>query len=143
MKRKRILIADAHPTMMESIRLLLRDRFEASIMVADDQSLRDAIESGNFDLIIVDMSIKVSSGENVARFLNRLNPELKVIILSVHDEAVVADECLAAGAKGFVLKRAAVNDLIPALEAVLGGDTYVSPGVRLKTDNPEGSRLHD
>jgi DNA-binding NarL/FixJ family response regulator len=132
MKRTRMLIADAHPTMMASIRHLLKDRFEVSVMVADDQSLRDAVENGHFDLVIADLSIQVSSGENVARFLERLDSELKVIILSVHDESAAVDECLAAGAKGFVLKRTAVDDLIPAVEAVLGGDTYVSTGVQNK-----------
>lgn len=132
MGRRRILIADAHPTMMAGVRLLLKDRFDVSVMVADDHSLRDVIESSQFDLVIADLSILVSSGENVARLIRRLNPEVRFIVLSVHDEPSVVDECLAAGAKGFVLKRAAVNDLIPAVEAVLKGDTYVSPSVQPK-----------
>ena len=131
MKRKRILIADAHPTMMTSVRALLRDRFEVSVMVADDQSLGDAVENTYFDVVISDLSISVSSGENVARLLKRLNPALRVIILSVHDEPAVVEECLAAGAKGFVLKRAAANDLVPAVEAVLRGGTYVSPSIQI------------
>ena len=132
MKRTRILIADAHPTMMAGVRLLLKDRFDVSVMVADENSLGDAVEGTQFDLVVADLSIPVSSGENVARLLKRLSPELKFIILSVHDEPAVADECLAAGAKGFVLKRTAVNDLIPAVEAALRGDTYVSPCIQTK-----------
>ena len=50
-----------------------------------------------------------------------MNPGLKAIILSVHDERTVVDECLAAGAKGFVLKRSASTDLLAAVEAVLKG----------------------
>ncbi len=130
MKRKRILIADAHPTMMTSVHTLLRDKFEASVMVADDESLRDAVENGYFDVVISDLSMPVPSGENVARLLNRLNPGLRVIILSVHDEPAVVEECLSAGAKGFVLKRAATNDLVPAVEAVLRGGTFVSPSIQ-------------
>ncbi len=83
-------------------------------------------------------SIPVSSGENVARLLKRLSAELRVIILSVHDEPLVVQECLAAGAKGFVLKRAAVDDLIPAVEAVLKGDTYVSPAIQPKQEKASG-----
>jgi DNA-binding NarL/FixJ family response regulator len=143
MKRKRILIADTHPTMMAGVRLILKDRFEVSVMVADDQSLKDTVESGQFDLAIADLSIPVSSGENVARFLKRLSPDLRVIILSVHDEPVVVQECLAAGAKGFVLKRAAVNDLIPAVEAVLSGDTYVSPSMQRKWEEAGGNATED
>ncbi len=130
MKRNRILIADAHLTMMAGVRLLLKDRFEVSVMVADDNSLRDAVSSSPFDLVIADLSIPMPSGENIARLLKTLSPELRVIILSVHDEAVAVQECLAAGARGFVLKRTAVDDLIPAVEAVLSGETYVSPSVQ-------------
>ena len=59
-----------------------------------------------------------------------MNPDLKAIILSVHDEQTVVDECLAAGAKGFVLKRSASDDLLPAIKAVMQGGTYISAAVR-------------
>ena len=72
----------------------------ALIMVADEPSLVEAVGGTQFDLVIADLSFPLSSGENVARLLQRLNPELKAIILSVHDEQTVVDECLAAGAKG-------------------------------------------
>ncbi len=139
MEQNRILIADAHLTMMAGVRHLLKDRFGVSVMVADQHSLRDTVKSSQFDLVIADLSIPTSAGENVARLLKRLSPELKVIILSVHDEPTVVHECLAAGAQGFVLKRAAVNDLIPAVEAVLRGDTYVSPSVQSKEQEAGGA----
>lgn len=138
MTRDRILIADAHLAMMAGVQRLLKDRFEVSVMVADHHSLRDMVRSSEFDLVIADLSIPMPSGENVARLLNTLSPELRVIVLSVHDEPAVVQECLAAGAKGFVLKRAAVNDLIPAVEAVLRGDTYVSPSIRTKQEQASG-----
>ena len=129
MERKRILIADAHPTMMGGVRVLLKDLFNVIFMVADEHSLADAIVTNQPDLVLVDLSMPVSSGENVARLLHRLNPGLRFIILSVHDDKTVVDECLSAGARGFVLKRTAVTDLIPAVEAVLRGGVYVSPSV--------------
>jgi len=100
-------------------------------MVADEPSLTEAVSGSKFDLVIADLSFPVSSGENVARLLQRLNPELNTIILSVHNEQTVVDECLAAGAKGFVLKRTASADLLPAIEAVLKDGTYISPAVEL------------
>lgn len=129
-RRKRILIADAHSGMAASVRHLLKDLFDVSVMVADMQSLRDTVECTQFDLIIADLSVPVMNGENVARLLMRLRPETRFIILSVHDEPAVVAECLAAGAAGFVLKRTAVDDLLPAVEAVLRGDTYVSPSLQ-------------
>lgn len=129
MERKRILIADAHPTMMASVRVLLKDLFDVIFMVADEHSLADAIVTNRPNLVLVDLSMPVTSGENVARLLHRLNPELKFIILSVHDEKTVVEGCLSAGANGFVLKRAGATDLIPAVEAVLRGGTYLSTSI--------------
>jgi DNA-binding NarL/FixJ family response regulator len=128
--KKRILIADAHPTMTAGVRLLLKDMFDVSVMVADVQSLSDAVVRNEFDLVIVDLSIGKISGENVVRLLKRIRPDLRLIILSVNDEQVAVGECMSAGSQGFVLKRSAVNDLVPAVEAVLLGNTYISPFLR-------------
>ena len=66
---------------------------------------------------------------NVARRLKNHYPELKVIILSVHDEPTIVKAALAAGALGFVLKRSVATDLIPAVREALEGRTYISPAV--------------
>jgi DNA-binding NarL/FixJ family response regulator len=101
----------------------------ALIMVADEPSLTEAVSGAQFDLVIADLSFPLVSGENVPRLLQRLNPGLKAIILSVHDEQTVVEECLAAGVKGFVLKRSASTDLLAAVETVLKGCTYISPAI--------------
>jgi DNA-binding NarL/FixJ family response regulator len=127
MPAERIILAETHPIFVGVVRRLLQETMGAMFMVADECSLIDAIAETHFDLVIADLSFPVASGENVVRLLHRLNPKLKAIILSVHDEQTVVNECLAAGMKGFVLKRTAATDLLPAVEAVLKGDTYVSP----------------
>ena len=127
MLSERILLAETHPTFVGVVRLILMETMGTMFMVADEHSLIEAVASTRFDLVIADLSFPVSSGENVVRLLQRLNPELKSIILSVHDEQTVVNECLAAGAKGFVLKRTASTDLLAAVEAVLKGGTYISP----------------
>ncbi len=63
-------------------------------------------------------------------FINKSFSQIKFIVLSVHDEPVAAIDCLEAGSAAFVLKRRAVDDLIPAVEAVLRGETYVSSGMQ-------------
>jgi DNA-binding NarL/FixJ family response regulator len=131
--------------MMGGVRYLLKELFDLIYMVADEHSLADAVVTNPPDLVIVDLSMPVSSAQNVARLLHRLNPDLRFIVLSVHDEQIVADECLAAGAKGFVLKRTAVTDLIAAVETVLRGGTYVSPSIeqdnRILTEPNRGTGL--
>ncbi len=128
MKQGRVLLADRHHNMLEGIRGLLETMFEAVVMVADEQSLLEAAEKLAPDLAIVDLSMPVSEDVNVARRLKTRHPGLRVIILSVHDEPTAVKEALAAGALGFVLKRSAATDLIPAVEEVRQGRTYISPG---------------
>jgi len=115
--------------MLEGLRNLLEPLVEVIYMVVNEQSLRDAVARVSPELIIVDLSMPVTSETNVARLLQKLNPDIPFIVLSLHDEKTVLQECLAAGARGFVLKRSAAIDLIPAIEAVLAGHTYVSPSI--------------
>jgi len=131
MKQGRVLLADRHQSMLEGIRGLLETMFQTVVMVADEPSLLETVEQLKPDLVIVDLSMPVSEEINVARRLKTRYPELKVIILSVHDEHTVVKEVLAAGALGFVLKRSAVMDLIPAVQEVRQGRTYVSPAAQL------------
>jgi two-component system secretion response regulator SsrB len=104
--------------------------FETVVMVADEASLLEAADRLEPDLAIIDISLPVSTEENVARRLRNRHPGLKFIVLSVYDEPTVVNEALASGASGFVLKRAAATDLIPAVREVLQGGIYTSPGLK-------------
>jgi DNA-binding NarL/FixJ family response regulator len=131
-KAGRVLLADKHQNMLESIRSLLETLFDVVVMVADEKSLLDSLEKVNPDLVVVDLSLPITEEVNVARRIMKRSPDIKVIILSVHDEQTAVDDCLSAGAAGFVLKRTAANDLIPAVWEVLKGRTYVSPSVEIE-----------
>jgi DNA-binding NarL/FixJ family response regulator len=126
MKQGCLLLADSHMNMLGGIRGLLEPFFETIMMVTDEKSLLEAAEKVRPDLIVVDLSMHVSREINVARRLGKSFPGMKFIILSIHDEPVAVEECLEAGAAGFVLKRMADTDLVPAVEAVMKGETYVS-----------------
>ena len=129
MKQGQVLLADRHQNVLAGIRSLLETIFETVVMVADEASLLEAAERLEPDLAIIDISLPVSTEENIARRLRNRHPDLKFIVLSVHDEPTVVNEALAAGASGFVLKRAAATDLIPAVREVLQGRPYISPAV--------------
>lgn len=130
MQQSKVLLADTHQNMLAGVRALLENMFEKVFMVADEASLLEAAEKIQPDLIIADLSLRVTTESNVARRLGKAYPRLKLIILSIHDEPTAITECLEAGVAGFVLKRTAVNDLVPAINAVLQGRKYVSPSVR-------------
>ena len=124
-----VLLADDHSNMLDAVRRLLEGRFATTVMVADERSLLEAITRMEPDLVVVDLSLPVSGGVNIVRRLGSRCPGLKVIVLSVHHEQPAIAQALGAGAAGFVLKRTAAMDLVPAVDAVLRGETYVCPGL--------------
>jgi DNA-binding NarL/FixJ family response regulator len=79
------------------------------------------------DVAIVDLSLAQDSGLGWLRALRKRSPELKVIVLSVHDEQSVRLAAMEAGADAFVLKRAIATDLLPAVAHVRGDSTDESP----------------
>lgn len=127
MRFQKVLLADNHQNMLAGVRTLLESTFEKVFMVSDEASLLEAVEKLEPDLIVADLSLPVTLEINIARRLNKTFPRIKLIILSVHDASTAIRECIDAGAAGFVLKRTVVNDLIPAIEAVMHGRLYISP----------------
>jgi DNA-binding NarL/FixJ family response regulator len=127
MSHRCLLLADGHPILLGAMRGLLAGRFETTVMVADEKSLLEVVDRMGPDLVVVDLSLPVSGEVNVVRALFGRYPGLRVIVLSVHDEQTALSQALEAGAAGFVLKRTAAVDLTAAVDAVLRGETYVSP----------------
>jgi len=132
-----VLVADRHHPMLNGIHALLDGVFDAVVMVADDRSLIEAVGRMRPDVVIIDLSLPSSDHDlNVAHRLAAERPDLKVIVLSVHDEPAAVKQTLAAGAAAFVLKRSAATDLVPAVHEVLQGRNYVSPAAR--RESPSG-----
>ena len=130
MRQGRIILADKHPNMLAGVRRLLEDEAETVLMVTDEISLNHALENFNPDVVVADLSLPTSTEANIAWSLKKNFPQIKVIILSVHEEKSVLDDVMAAGVEGFVLKPRAVIDLIPAIHGVLQGCKYISPDMK-------------
>jgi DNA-binding NarL/FixJ family response regulator len=126
MEKGCVILADSHQNLLAGVRELLKATFETVVMVADKKSLFEAAGKLNPLLAIVDLSLPVCCEVNVARDFKNRYPEIKFIILSVHDEAEAISEVMSAGASGFVLKRSIATDLSPAISEVLKGGTYIS-----------------
>ena len=127
---KCVLLADRHHGLTEGIRGLLETMFDAVVMVADDPSLQESAARLRPSVAVVDLALARSDGLGVVRRLRARCPDLKIIMLSLHDEASASQATLDAGADAFVLKRAIATDLLPAIEAVQAGRGFVSPAVR-------------
>ncbi len=116
-----VLLADRHHGLTEGVRGLLETAFGSVVMVADEASLLEAAGRLQPEVAVVDLSLAPDSGLGWLRAVRERCPDLKVIILSVHDEKAVRRAALGAGADAFVLKRAIATDLLPAVELVRGG----------------------
>jgi len=123
-----VLLADPHHGVSEGVRNLLATTFATVVMVADEVSLFESAGRLHSDLAVVDLSLSRGNGLDFVRRLRGRFPDMKLIIVSVHDQASVSRSVLEAGADGFVGKRAIATDLLAAADAVLAGQRYVSPG---------------
>jgi len=124
-----VLLADRHHGLTEGVRGLLETVFGTVVMVADEASLLEGAARLRPEVAVVDVSLARDSGLGWLRAVRRRCPDLKIIVLSVHDEESVRSAALAAGADAFVLKRAIVTDLLPAVETVRStGSVTVSTG---------------
>lgn len=124
-----VLLADRHHGLADGMRGLLETAFDAVVMVADENSLYESAARLQPTLAVVDLSLARRDSLDWLPRLRQDCPRLKIIVLSVHDEPSVRRSALAAGADGFVLKRALATDLLPAVDAVLAGEPYPAPPV--------------
>jgi len=130
-KGRCVVLADSHQNVLEGFRNLLETVFDTVIMVADWQSLFEAVEKVKPDLAVVDLSLPPANNDSIAREMKDYFPELEFIILSVHDEPTVVDEVMSAGASGFVLKQSVAMDLLDAVRSVREGRAFVSTSVKI------------
>jgi DNA-binding NarL/FixJ family response regulator len=127
----RILIADDHAVVRQG----LRQSLEASVPNAvfadavDAGEVFDQTRAGDWDLVILDISLPGKSGLDVLKELRQARPKLPVLVLSMYPEEQFAVRALRAGAAGYVGKKTASADLAKAVEKVLAGGKYVSPSL--------------
>ena len=129
MTKPRILLADDHPVVREALRDLLGELGEVVGTVKDGQELVEAAQRLKPDIVIADISMPKLNGLDATRALQTCAPQSKVIILTVHREAVYLSLAFNAGARGYLLKRSAVAELPHAVLHVLAGDRYIGQGV--------------
>ena len=123
-----VLLADRHHGLSEGVRGLLATAFGSVVMVADEASLVEGASRLQPDVAIVDLSLAGSSRLDWLQALRQVCPDLKVIVLSVHDEQSVRDAVMRAGADAFVLKRAIATDLLGAVDHLRRGPIPTSRG---------------
>ena len=127
----KVLIADDHAIVRTGLRALLQVEptlhlvgeatggYEAIALVADLSP----------DVLVLDLSMPDLDGISVTRHLKPLYPDLKILILTLHEDDALLREAIQSGASGYILKRAAESELISAIQIVMRGDMYIDPSM--------------
>lgn len=126
---KHLLIVDDHPLMRRGVVSLIGAEDDLEI-VSEAGSASEALsilESKDLpDLAILDLSLPDKSGLELTKDIAALYPKLTVLIMSMHDESLYCERALRAGARGYIMKEAAAENLVSAIRRVLDGQIYVS-----------------
>jgi DNA-binding NarL/FixJ family response regulator len=130
-KKVRIALADDHPIVLAGLRNLIEaeDDFEVVGQSNTGQAALKMIRDKLPDVAIVDISMPEINGVALARRLAEACPSVRIVILTLYEERSFLRQALAAGAKGYVLKRSAAENLVRAIHAVRLGKLYVDPAV--------------
>lgn len=126
--KKRIFIVDDHPLVRERLALLIEQQPDL-VVCGEAESTGEALAAlggANADLAIVDLSLKGSAGLELVKSLQRLEPAVPALVLSMHDESLYAERVFRAGARGYINKRESAQQVVEAIRRVLDGKLYVS-----------------
>src|SRR5215218_9592035 len=123
----RVLLADDHNVVRAGLRSLIdaQDDMEAVGEAADGEAICRLAADLAPDVIVMDVSMPILGGARATERIKRDRPETKVLALTVHEDRGYLQQLLQAGASGYLLKRAAAEDLIHAIRAVARGGTYL------------------
>jgi DNA-binding NarL/FixJ family response regulator len=126
----RVLLAEDHAATAARLRKLLGVEFDVIAWVEDGRALVDATERLSPDAIVADIDMPGVDGIAATTLIRRLDPDARIVLVTVHSESMLVEAGLAAGALGYVLKDTAGDELIPAIHAALAGHQYLSRELR-------------
>jgi DNA-binding NarL/FixJ family response regulator len=138
--KRRVLLVDDHPIVRQGLRRMLEAEADLTVCAEADSeaAAREAIRAQKPDIVIVDLSLDRGDGIELVREMHAENSQLRMLVLSMHDETIYAERLLAAGAMGYIMKQAASDQLLTAVRRVLEGRMYVSEAVQRSLDARAG-----
>ncbi len=126
-----ILIVEDHPIFRMGIKDMIEH--EPDMVVCGDAedvgTALDLIQTLKPDLVIVDLSLKESNGMELVREIHARHKSTAALVLSMHDEALHAERCILAGAKGYIMKQEASESVVMAIRRIMAGQIHVSPTI--------------
>lgn len=125
----RVLIVDDHPLIRKGLRQILVESVHIGLVeeAADGAQAIEAVRTGHFDVVVLDISLPGKDGMEVLRDIKELSPETPVLMLSIQPEEQYALRAFRLGASGCLNKSGAPDELVEAIRVVASGGSYVSP----------------
>jgi DNA-binding NarL/FixJ family response regulator len=127
MRRARVLLADDHRLLREAFARLLEPTCDVVGAVGDGRALVAAVPELRPDIVVLDVGMPLLNGLEAARQLKQVMPDLKLIFLTVNEDADLAAEAFRAGAAGYLVKNSAASELLQAIDEVFQGRSYITP----------------
>lgn len=127
----KVLIADDHPIVRQGLRQILLGipDMEVAGEAVNAQDTLDQVRAGGWDVLVLDLTMPDRSGFDILKELKHEQPDLPVLVLSIHAEEQFAVRVLKAGAAGYLTKENAPAELIKAIRKVVSGGKYISPAL--------------
>jgi DNA-binding NarL/FixJ family response regulator len=143
-KKHGVLVVDDHPLFRKGVVQLLNDEpdIEVRAQAGTSTEALSAARRNDVDLAVIDISLEGGpDGIELTKSIRAERPRLPILILSMHDETLYAERALRAGARGYVMKREALDQFITAVRTVLRGEIFISPSMsnRMVYDHIHGS----
>jgi two-component system invasion response regulator UvrY len=127
--RPRLVIADDHRLLVQGLQQMLGRHFQIVAVAYAGDELLDLLRTTSADCLLLDLSLPGRSGLDLIPDIRKLRPELRILVLTMHVDRILAEAALAAGATGFVPKDSGMEELETALGEVLAGHRYLSPRI--------------
>jgi DNA-binding NarL/FixJ family response regulator len=127
MTRPRVLLADDHTLLLGAFEKLLSGECEIVGQVGDGRALVAAAESLKPDLIVLDISMPLLNGLEAGRQIKQKQRNVKLVFLTMNEDADLAAEAFRAGASAYLLKRSVASELLTAIREVMQGRSYITP----------------
>ena len=130
----RVFIVEDHPVMREGYVSLINSEPDLEV-VGEASSAEDAFDQAadlEFDVAIVDLSLPGVNGVELIKRLRSINDDVKVLVVSAHDEALYAERALRAGARGYLMKHESAKGFVEAVRQVIQGELFLSDSLRTR-----------